>query len=173
MILGTKILIVGVSASGKSTLARTLANKLDVPLMHIDALMWKPGWEYIGDEKTLQLLKERAATDKWIIEGYIEKEARPFVFERADSIIYLDYPGTISAWRYLKRWWKHRIHPRPELPGSPEKFDLNFLKLVWTKGEAISLNKYLVAVKDQRKITKLKSRKATKAFLKNYEIDNP
>lgn len=69
----------------------------------------------------------------------------------------------------MKRWWKHRKDPRPELKGSPEKFDFKFLKLVWTKGEAVSLNRYLIKVNPQSKIITLHSPKEAKKFLEQVK----
>lgn len=165
--IGKRIAIVGVSASGKSTFARKLSEKTKLPLFLMDSIMWNPGWQYIGDEETVRKLKEIGAKEEWIVEGYISKEARTFLFDRADTIIYLDYSPIVATFRYLKRWLKHRKDPRPELEGSPEKFDWKFLKLVWTKGEAISLNKFLALVKDQDKLIKLTTVRHTKTFLKN------
>lgn len=162
--IGNKIVIVGVSASGKSTFTKKLASKVDLPATFMDAIMWKPGWVYIGDEETIKKLEEVSLTEKWIIEGYISTNARTFIFDRADTIIYLDYSFWISSWRYIKRWWKHRKNARPELEGSPEKFDFKFLKLVWTKSEAISLDKFLEKV-DKDKIIKLTSPRKAEDFL--------
>lgn len=150
--LGKRIVVVGVSASGKTTFARRLAQKTNLPLIHIDEMIWNPGWKYIGDEASIKQLYEVGSGAEWIIEGYIEKGARDFVFERADTIIHLDYHPAIASWRYLVRWWKYRKNPRPELPGSPEKFSFKFLKLVWTKGEDISLKKALRRVENFEKI---------------------
>jgi adenylate kinase family enzyme len=166
-----KIVVVGVSASGKSTFSRKLAEETNLPLIFMDEIMWNPGWEYIGDEATVQRLDEESSKTEWIIEGYITKEARKFVFERADKIIYLDYSPWVASWRYLKRWWNHRVHPRPELEGSPEKFSFKFLKLVWTKGEAISLNRFLKEVSDQSKIITFHSPKETESFLRSLDLD--
>lgn len=163
--LGKKIVVVGISAVGKSTFSRKLAQKLDLPLTLMDSIMWKPGWVYVGDNETVRRLDEISLQSEWIIEGYVNKEARKFIFERADSIIYLDYSPITSSWRYVKRWWKHRNDPRPELDGSPEKFSFKFLKLVWTKGEAISLDKYLKAVEPKNKIVILHSSKQAERFL--------
>jgi len=161
--VGQKIAIVGVSASGKSTFARKLRSKLQVPLIHMDTIMWKPGWNYIGEEETAKKLKEEAGKPAWIIEGYIVKEARMFVFEQADTIIYLDYHPLVASLRYIQRWWKHRKNPRIELNGSPDKFSFKFLKLVWTKGEVISLGKYLKGF--EQKTIVLKSPKEASKFL--------
>lgn len=165
--IGKRIVIVGVSASGKSTFARKLSEKTKLPLFLMDSIMWNPRWQYIGDEETVRKLKEIGVKEEWIIEGYISKEARTFLFNRADTIIYLDYPPIVATLRYLKRWFKHRKDPRPELEGSPEKFDWKFLKLVWTKGEAISLNKFLAQVQDQTKLIRLTTMKQTETLLKN------
>ncbi len=162
---GKKIVIVGVSASGKSTFARKLSEKIKLPLFLMDSIMWNPGWEYIGDEETVKKLEEISSKNEWIIEGYISTKARAFVFERADTIIYLDYPALTATIRYLKRWLKHRKNPRPELEGSPEKFDWKFMKLVWTKGEATSLNRFLSELKEQEKIIKLTSPRQAKSIL--------
>ncbi len=159
-----KIVIVGISATGKSTFARKLVERTGLPLTHMDTIWWKPGWIEVGDEDATKQLDATTLTSEWIIEGYIPHGARDFVFERADAILYLDYSGSIAAWRYIKRWLKHRKEARPELQGSPDKFHWYFLKRVWTKQEAISLNKDLAKVKDQSKILKLKTPREAKTY---------
>ena len=166
-ILGKRIVVVGVSASGKSTFSRKLAEKTGLPLILMDAIMWKSGWNYIGDEETTKQLDELSNKPEWIIEGYITKAARTFIFDRADTIIYLEYASIVASWRYIKRWWKHRKQARPELEGSPEKFSFKFLKLVWTKGETKSLNKYLSQIDNKQKIIILHSPSDANKFLKN------
>lgn len=165
--LGMKIVIVGVSASGKSTFARKLADKLKIPVTHMDALMWESGWEYIGDDKTVALIDEVSRQEDWVIEGYITKAARSELFSKADKIIYLDYPGLLSAWRYVKRWWKYRKNPRPELPGSPEKFSFTFLRLVHTKGEVWKLERLFKESNWDSKIIRLKNPKDAEEYLNN------
>lgn len=167
--LGKKIVVVGISASGKSTFVRKLGNKMSLPVFFVDSIMWKSGWNYVGDEETVKRLDAISLKSEWIIEGYITKGARNFVFERADTIIYLDYSPIVCVYRYIKRCWKHRKDARPELEGSPDKFSFKFLKLVWTKGETISLNKFLKQVSDQNKIVKLTSPQATLGFLANLK----
>lgn len=164
----TKIVVVGVSASGKSTFARKLSEKVGIPTTHIDAVMWQPGWNYIGDEQTVSFIKELAQKDSWILEGYIEKEARVELFDSADKILYLDYPGHLSAWRYVKRFLKHWRNPRPELPGSPEKFSFKFLKLVYTKGEVWKLERLFKESDWDDKIIRFKKPAEATNFLKKY-----
>jgi adenylate kinase family enzyme len=39
-----RILVIGSSGTGKSTLARQLASKLALPIIHLDKEYWLPGW---------------------------------------------------------------------------------------------------------------------------------
>ncbi len=165
--IGSKIVILGVSASGKSTFARKLGDKTGLPVTYIDALMWKPGWQYIGDEETVRLIKEALEKEAWIIEGYIEKEARVDLFNEADTILYLDYPAWLPAVRYIKRWWQHRKDPRPELPGCPEKFSFEFLVRVYKKKEVYRLEQLFKKHDWNSKIIRFNSPSEANNFIKN------
>lgn len=171
MYLGKKIAVVGVSASGKSVLARTLADKTRLPLTHVDTIMWKPGWDYVGDEETVKQLRDVSTRTEWIIEGFIDKEAFDYVLGKADSIIYLDYPRYIPAWRYTKRWLKHRRSPRPELEGSPETLSLSFLRRIWEKREVYHLNKFLHEMTKSEKIIRLKSPKDAEMLTESVGVE--
>lgn len=165
--MGTRIVILGVSASGKSTFARELAEKTNLPLIHMDEIMWNPDWQYIGDEETVGLIKEASEKEAWIIEGYIDKGARVDLFNKADTLLYLDYPAWLPALRYIKRWWQHRTDPRPELPGCPEKFSFDFLKRVYLRKEVYRLEKLFKEVDYNSKIIRLKSPKDSKKLLQS------
>jgi hypothetical protein len=39
-----RVVILGCSGAGKSTFARALGARLGVPVVHLDALFWRPGW---------------------------------------------------------------------------------------------------------------------------------
>ena len=163
--LGKRIAVVGVSASGKSTFARKLAVKTGLPLTHVDAVMWKPGWDYIGDDATVKELTAISQRDTWLIEGFIDKNALAAVLGRADTIVYLDYPRHIPALRYIKRWFMHRKNPRPELAGCPETFSFEFLKRVWDRKEVYRLNRYIKSMPDADKIIRLRNPKDAEKFL--------
>jgi adenylate kinase family enzyme len=167
MNLGKKILVVGVSASGKSIFSRELSRQTGIPVTHVDALMWKPDWNYIGDEETVKLLDEVSQRPAWIIEGFIEKEARLFLTERTDTIIYLDYSRLTTAWRYIKRSWKHRKDPRPELEGSPDKFSFMFLMRIWQKKEMYHLKKTFASMSNQDKLVTLTTPKEARTLIRN------
>ena len=165
--LGKKIVIVGVSASGKSTLARALSEKTGIPVTFMDSIMWKPGWVYVGDDETNKALEEITSGDTWLLESYITKGSFANVFERVETIIYLDYPRYVAFLRYIKRWWQHRENPREEIPGCPEKLNLEFAFRIWKKVEVSGLNEFLRDSSYESKILRFQSVKETKDFLKN------
>lgn len=46
-----RILIIGNAGSGKSTFARQLAQKLKLPLVHLDQNYWQGNWEHLSREE--------------------------------------------------------------------------------------------------------------------------
>ncbi len=97
-----RILILGRTGSGKTTLARELAAALGVPHVELDALYFGPNFTTVP----LTVLRERTsaaiAGERWVTDGN-KKAVRDLVWPRADTIIWLDYPLSVSLWRLGKR----------------------------------------------------------------------
>src|SRR3990172_8590819 len=99
---GQRILILGRTGSGKTTLARELAAAIGVPHVELDALYFGPNFSTVP----LPVLRERTsaaiAGDRWVTDGN-KSAVRDLVWPRADTIIWLDYPLAVSLWRLGKR----------------------------------------------------------------------
>ena len=126
-----RILIIGCSGAGKSTLARKLGEKTGLPVVHLDALFWKPGWveseREVFDARVLAELEKPA----WIIDGNYARTL-PVRLEKCDTVIYLDFPRWLCILGVLKRVLTTYGTVRPDMPeGCPERFDWEFLKWVW------------------------------------------
>ncbi|WP_207232303.1 AAA family ATPase [Micromonospora kangleipakensis] len=64
-----RILIVGSAGAGKSTLAREVARRLDLPLIHLDRHYWRPGWVASGDARFRAEVAALAARPAWVMDG--------------------------------------------------------------------------------------------------------
>jgi energy-coupling factor transporter ATP-binding protein EcfA2 len=97
-----RIVVVGRTGSGKTTLARELAQVLQVPHVELDSLYFGPQFS----TAPLALLRERTsaaiAGDRWVTDGN-KRAVRDLVWPRADTIVWLDYSLGVSLWRLGKR----------------------------------------------------------------------
>lgn len=161
-----KIAVVGISASGKSFFARKLADKTSLPIFHMDKLFWKGNWEAVPEPEYLKEHNLLIQKDKWIIEGYIDKNMADRL-KFADLVIYLDYSGIRCAWQLIKRWLNHRNKSRPELPKeAKEKFTFKFFWLVLTRGERKDIEE-AIKISGARNVKRFNSPKQTNNFLNN------
>jgi len=126
-----RIMIIGQPGSGKSTLARKLGDRLNLPVFHIDRIHWQPGWiERPGPEKD-RLCAEVHARERWIFEGG-RSVTWPERLDRADTLIWLDFPLSVRAWRVFMRTVKYHGQSRPDSADNcPENFNWEFTSWIW------------------------------------------
>lgn len=142
-----RVMIIGPCGSGKSTLARELAPRLGLPLVHMDRLGWQAGWVETERGELHARLAEAVAQEEWLIEGNYGSTMAPRL-ERADMVIYLDFPIRLCLWRLVRRILAHRGRSRPDMPeGCPERFDLAFFWYVmnWNSGPRVRTEAKLAA----------------------------
>lgn len=92
-----KIMVIGCPGSGKSTLAMKLGKKLNIPVHNLDDWQDSPLEEFIKVQN--ELMKE----GKWILDGNFTKSIDNRA-EKADTVIFLDFPRLVVCWRVLKRY---------------------------------------------------------------------
>lgn len=126
-----RISIVGISGSGKSTLANNLGKKLNLPVFHLDKYFWDIGWKkrYETKEEFRTVVDDFAKQDKWIIDGNYRKINIDFRFERADTIIFLDFPKWRCLWRAFIRVFD-RKQPFDKTEGVKQKIDWALVKWI-------------------------------------------
>jgi adenylate kinase family enzyme len=121
-----RTVVVGTSGSGKTTMARRLAEGLGVPHVELDSLHWGPGWTPRPPEEFRQLTAEALAGEAWTTDGNYS-QVRDIVWSRADTLVWLDYALPVVLWRVISRTVR-RIARREELwSGNRENFRVSFL----------------------------------------------
>ena len=129
-----RIVVIGTTGSGKSTMAAKLAYQFSLPFIELDALHWEPDWKEAPDEVFRERVSCATQAPKWIVAGNYHV-VRDLVWPRAEAIIWLDYPLLVILMQLLrrtvKRWWTQDL-----LWGSNrEPFWIHFK--VWSKESLI------------------------------------
>jgi adenylate kinase family enzyme len=130
-----RVNVMGVSASGKSTFARDLALRLGVPHIELDALYWEPGWTAAPNEVMRTRVAAATAGDAWVVDGNYAV-VRDIVWQRAQAVVWLDYPLSTVLWRYATRT-RRRIRQREEIwpgTGNRERLSMHLFRrdgLLW------------------------------------------
>lgn len=168
-----RILIIGCNASGKTTMARKLSEKLNLPLIHLDKLYWRDNWTHATDEEFDELLLEELKKDEWIIEGNI-KRTLPKRLKYCDTVIYLDFPSFVCVLNAIKRLIQSHNKSRPDMGGKcVEKFNLKGLKFInsiWSFNTKNRKDYYrMIKEENQVEVMILKNRKQVNEYLKNMD----
>jgi adenylate kinase family enzyme len=91
-----RVMIVGSAGAGKSTLARALARRTGLPLVHLDALYWQPGWVETPRPRWREVQREALAGERWIADGNYGGTLERLAL--ADVVVLLEYSRWICLW---------------------------------------------------------------------------
>src|SRR5437899_8742589 len=86
-----RVVVLGCSGSGKSTLGWQLGRRLGLPVVHLDVLYWRPGWQEPDTASFRARTAAAGAGDAWISEGNY-RETFDLRLPRADTVIILELP---------------------------------------------------------------------------------
>jgi adenylate kinase family enzyme len=125
-----RIVVVGTSGAGKTTLAKTIAAAQGIPHVELDALEWGPGWTPLSTVDPAELVCRvtvATAGDAWVVDGNYGM-VREQTWGRATHLVWLDYERPVIMWRVIRRtlvrvvcrrelWsgnveqWRHLLRP--------------------------------------------------------------
>ncbi len=102
-----RVVVVGVTSSGKSTLAEKIARRFDLNYIELDALNWEPNWQAAPLEVFRARVEKATRSEKWIAAGNYHV-VRDLLWPKAEAVIWLDYSLGRVLWqltrRSLTRW---------------------------------------------------------------------
>ncbi|MBM7661068.1 adenylate kinase family enzyme [Bacillus mesophilus] len=107
-----RIHIIGSVGSGKTTLAKEISLRLNIPYYELDNVVWIRSKS--GDVRRTELeredyLKSIIQSESWIIEGVHNEDWVSNSFHNADLIIFLDTKYSIRTYRIIKRFLKQKL----------------------------------------------------------------
>lgn len=111
--MARKIVLMGSSCAGKTTLAGQFAERFGVPHVELDALHHGPNWtEATAEELRAKLEEALAPLDGWIADGNYLGKLGTWLIDQADTIVWLDLRLRTS----LRRLWRrHRTRIRDQV----------------------------------------------------------
>jgi adenylate kinase family enzyme len=116
-----RVAVVGTSCAGKTTFAATLAAKLQVPHIELDALHWRADWVPAPPKVFRQAVAAATAEERWVSDGNYSM-VRDLVWGRATAVIWLDYPFATVLWRALYRTARRALLREELYSGNRETF---------------------------------------------------
>ncbi|GEN46114.1 DNA topology modulation protein [Alkalibacillus haloalkaliphilus] len=169
-----RILVVGSSGAGKSSLSRRLGEVLDISVIHLDSLFWQPNWVQIDRKEWIQLNREIVKGKQWVIDGFYPSTI-DIRMEHADTVIYLNYSRRVCLVRAFKRRFQYRGKTRPDMgEGCQERLPISFLKYIWDfpKHQKPILEEMLRQSSSHVNIIEFKSPKEAEDYITNLSMQD-
>lgn len=108
-----RIMILGPSGTGKTTLCRRLGEKLEIPILHLDTVYWIKDWNHIDKEEFHQwMIRYFRKHSSWVIDGnYSNNRHFELRLQLADTIILLDFgtQASLQGIHQRAREFKHLV----------------------------------------------------------------
>ncbi len=123
-----RIVIVGSSAAGKSTLARALATRLNLPHLELDSVYHQAGWTTLPTPEFRARVDEFVRSDRWVIDGNYTSRVGDLLFRRADTVLWLRLPRRVVLRQVLQRTTARVLLRRQLWNGNRER-----LRAVWSR----------------------------------------
>ena len=124
---GPRIVVTGVTGTGKTTLARQLAERYGVRHVELDALNWEANWVQAPTEVFRERVAKATAGNGWVVDGNYSA-AHDITWPRATMFVWLDYPLPLILWRLGFRILRRSITRERLWNGNQESLSAHLFK---------------------------------------------
>lgn len=114
-----RILVYGVTGSGKSTAAARIAANLALPCHLADELTWEPGWTPVDQAEQHRRFAAITAEPEWVLDTAYSAWS-DVVLPRTELVVGLDFPRWFSFQRLVRRTVARIVDRRPICNGNIE-----------------------------------------------------
>lgn len=123
-----RIIVIGSSGAGKTTLARELAAKLDIPHVELDGLYHQANWQPARPEDFLASVRAATKSGSWILCGNYYSRIGQEIWPQADTIVWCNYSFRRVFWQLLCRTLRRSVRRTELWNGNQEQFFALFTK---------------------------------------------
>ncbi len=166
-----KVVILGASGTGKTTICRILGEKLNVKILHLDSVYWKKDWDNINKSDFNKYMKRFLLENKtWVIDGnYSNNLHFDYRLEACDTIVYLDFGIQVSLHGIHERAKKYKHISRADMAeGCIEGIDQEFLQYVaFYRNKNMLLKAHIKKYENKKKVLIFKSREELNSWVNN------
>lgn len=140
-------MVIGDSASGKSSFAKSLGQKLNIPVIHIDEINDSIGRN--NPDKIQNTIRKEANKNDWIFDGNGFTKDKTYRLNKTDIIFVFNSNKFVTLWRVFYRHLKIKLGKEKRIGSLSEKFSLKyfipyiFFKFPRRKQEAVSFARKL------------------------------
>lgn len=176
-----RIQIIGSSGAGKTTLGRSLAERLRAPFIDLDDLFWEPGWRQVGHEELARRVAPIVDGERWVIAGNYFATSKTLVWPRTTHVVVLDLPYLLLLRRCLWRTLVRGVTGVPCCNGNRESvwrlFHRDGLVRYLTRSFGRHRARYAALPSDpalrNAAVVHLQSRRAVDAWFDRRGLDEP
>jgi adenylate kinase family enzyme len=116
-----RILIYGVTGSGKTSLAPRISTATGIPWHAVDDLTWEPGWVEVPYGEQRRRIAAICAEERWVLDAAYGRWL-DIPLARVELIVALDFPRWMSLSRLIRRSVARALDGRPFCNGNRESF---------------------------------------------------
>ena len=121
-----RIVVLGTTGAGKTTLAAEIARALRVPHFELDYYRFRPNWVETPNDEFRESVREALRGDRWVADGNYGL-ARDVIWPRATLLVWLDYPIYVVMWRLFWRTVGRGVLRKELWHGNREKLWWHFV----------------------------------------------